>query len=231
MTTQQIVMLIILLVSFIVIIIFIFFLQPGELTNKEICHNSVVLQDKSVGFSGGVDCKTSYFCVSGGDNCEEGSQKVKVNEEKKEEIFKAMADSMSDCWWMFGEGKIDYTSSKDLECAVCSIISFDKKVQEKYPELSYSEFYNYLEKTKKTGTETYLRYLYGVFNVDDLDFSSGFNKTDLNENINTMEKYSIITGYDDDWPLIGGGDDIMKVVFINTRETSKTECDEFITRA
>ena len=43
-TTQQIVLLIILITSFTIILFFFFKLNLGEETDKELCHNSVVLK-------------------------------------------------------------------------------------------------------------------------------------------------------------------------------------------
>ena len=47
-TTHQLVGLIILIVSFAVILFLLFRLNLGETTNKEICHNSVIMKGKSI---------------------------------------------------------------------------------------------------------------------------------------------------------------------------------------
>ena len=147
-TTQQIVTIIILIISFAVILFFIFRMNFGEIEKKEICHNSVLLKSKSV-FGGNFDCQTTYVCISGGDDCEGFSYDTKIkidfsksDEEIKNQIFKAIGDEMTDCWWMFGEGKVNYgfmTKIKnevieispftDFHCAICSQIQFDKKIQ------------------------------------------------------------------------------------------------------
>ena len=148
-TTKQLVTLVILIVSFIIILFLIFRLNLGETTDKEICHNSVVLQGQSKIASGPLDCKINYLCISGGGDCEgTASEKVEVNPENKDEIMKAIADEMASCWWMFGEGKIDYgtAASDSVDYAICSIVEFNGKTQEKLSIISYSEFYKYLEK-------------------------------------------------------------------------------------
>ena len=73
-TTQQIVTLIILVVSFAVILFLIFRLNLGETTQKEICHNSVLMKAKSLPGTGYLDCKTNYVCISGGGECDEFSE-------------------------------------------------------------------------------------------------------------------------------------------------------------
>ena len=81
--------LIVLLVSFGVLLYFLSRLNLGELTNEEICHNSVVLKSKTAGFAGSLDCRTDYVCISGGEECGniDASSKIKVDASNKEEII------------------------------------------------------------------------------------------------------------------------------------------------
>jgi len=236
-TTTQLVTIIILIVSFIIILFLIFRLNLGGITDKEICHNSVVLRGKTMGVSGTLDCKTNYLCISGGGDCEgTASEKIKINPENKEEIMKAIADEMSNCWWMFGEGKLNYgtTEGRSVKYAICSIVEFDSKVQEKIPEISYTEFYDYLEKTQKDKSQTYLEYLYGVNKVSSLRYY--LIKIDVDQDkIQTNQKYSIITGFDDN--VSPYPDTVLKVYIIPTSETSSRIIQdnlvtkEFITKA
>ena len=171
-TTQQIVTIIILIVSFAVILFFLSRLNLGETGNKQICHNSVLLKSKTAGFGGRLDCRTSYLCISGGGKCEtlNPTETIRVNPNKKSEIMEAIAKEMADCWWMFGEGKIDYVSAfdgetriikKNVVCGVCSIVEFDPIIQGKREEITYGELMEHLEKNKR-GEENYLKYLYNV---------------------------------------------------------------------
>jgi hypothetical protein len=242
-TTQQIVLLIILIVSFIVILIFIFFLNPGETTSKEICHNSVILKARSIGLAGEIDCKTIYVCISAGGKCQgfnsDAERKVQLKGtemEKEDAVMKAIAEEMSDCWWMFGEGKINYgsTGGTSVKCALCSIIVFDDKIQKEVPKIEYIKFYEYLERAKKDDKITYLTYIYGTPRLSLVKFSDGF-KTDINKDVlKTNEKYSLITGIDDNInpPFIGGNpDEFFRVYVVPTKQTSSTKCEEFLTRA
>src|SRR3989339_874739 len=92
-------------------------LSLGEISEKEICHNSVVLKGQSPSnFDvGNLDCKTNYVCISGGEDCKDFNPTNIINiniNQKSEKIendtMKAIVDEMKDCWWMFGEGKINY---------------------------------------------------------------------------------------------------------------------------
>lgn len=145
-TTQQLVGLIILIASFAVVLFFLFRLNLGESSDKEICHNSVVMQSQSTLKTGSLDCKTSYVCISGGGNCEEFNPTATINVKTKEETLKAIADAISDCWWMFGEGKVDYVGYSwavdyfvGTNCAICSIIKFDEQIQEEISEVDLAD--------------------------------------------------------------------------------------------
>lgn len=149
-TTQQIVLLIILIISFVVILFLLWKMNLGEETKKDICHNSVVLISKGKGLVGQLDCKTNYICISGGGECEEFSydSKIKINmnsNNPEKEIIDAIQKEISDCWWMFGEGKIDYTGVieyNDYRCAICDTIKFDKTIQEKYTQIQFDNQLN-----------------------------------------------------------------------------------------
>lgn len=236
-TTQQIIILIILVISFVVLLYFLFVLNPAETSSKQVCYNSVVLISKGQGLIGSLDCNTNYLCISGGDSCTNfnPTATVEINTENKNEILKAIADEMADCWWMFGEGKVDYIGKPlggDPRCAVCSRIKFDEKIQSKIKEITYSELYDYM-KTHQSSHDTsqnYLKYLYGV---SSLEFSNTETK-EFNVNsvpINTDKDYIIITGIDPEPPLIS--DKYIKVNIVNTDEAiAKTRCEIFdITKA
>lgn len=229
-TTQQIVMLIILITSFVVILFLLFKLNLGEITDKEICHNSVVLKGKGKGIVGKLDCKTSYVCISGEGKCDGFNPTITIDVDMnpkpteyktkddliKDEIMKTIADEMADCWWMFGEGKIDYVEiGVHYHCAICSIVKFDEKIQEKFSEVSYLEFYNYLSETKKDNTQTYLFHLYDVSDLD--SFKENILKQSgidiANDKISTKERFSIVTGavY-----KVGDKDDFLPSYFVES---------------
>lgn len=231
-TTQQLIGLIILIVSFGVILFLIFRLDLGETSKKEICHNSVLLKDKSLDFgSSYLDCTTSYICISGGGNCEGFSSdsviKIDMSEDIENQVMEAIADEMADCWWMFGEGEVNYkgTDWDGYHCAICSDIKFDSALQTEFDKglFTYEAFYDYLANTKKSDSQTYLRYLYEVNNVEDALKKN--KKIISSETIYAEKKYSVITGLNPNWPL---EDSVINPYFIVSNEvTAKTECNVF----
>lgn len=235
-TTQQIVMLVILIVSFIVILFFLFILNPKPKAEKEICRNSVVLNSKTAGISGSLDCRTNYVCISGGEDCESFNAKEKIEvdlndpQKAKDGVMEAIAEKMAECWWMFGEGKVNFGATEDtsIKYALCSVIKFDSEIQNEISAITYSELYNYLAQEKISESETYLHYLYGLFNAQDFKSQDYFN-LDTGNPIDTSKRYSIITGIDDNitpWP-----DKFLRVNIIATDEISNLKDGEFITKA
>ena len=204
-TTQQLITIIILIISFAVLMIFIFRLNlRGEATNKEICHNSVLLKEKT---GGSLDCRTNYICISGGGKCEDFNSnqeivkinmnpKLKEGEDKeqniKNQIMKIIADEMADCWWMFGEGQVDYASFELTEkgrtlpyqCAICSSVKFNEEVS-KLGNIDANFFTEFLKSNEKNKGTSYLYYLYKINDADKLKV----------EGINLASDYSVLTGF------------------------------------
>ena len=251
-TTQQIVGIIILIMSFVIILFFLFRLNLGETTDKEICHNSVALKGQTVLGSGPLDCKTSYVCISGGGECEgfNPTTTIEVNL-NKEEIMGKIADEMADCWWMFGEGKVDYVGTEffgSTQCALCSIISFDEKIKEdeKLSEgISYLGFYDELKKPRTEGKqESYLEYMYNVEEI--MNFKENFDsylEDYLFNNLDFNKQYFILTGRfaegrftTDNWfpqfKLFVKNKPIPLTILEKTNENYQdVGCDQFLTKA
>ncbi len=249
-TTQQIVGLIILITSFLVILFLFFRLNLGGETQKEICHNSVVLAGKgtlakiATGGSS-LNCETSYVCISGGDKCEgiNPTETIKIDlskDDAKNEVMRAIADEMANCWWMFGEGKINYINgfaekanpfSKN-SCAVCSIVKFDKTIQKKYSNgISYEDFVEKGLSQSKNNQENYLKYIYGVNNKADFYKKFGVIKkdVDLKKFILLKGKYMIRTGLKKG--SVFGEDSVIYPSFFDVNKIPPPQCDEFITKA
>jgi len=260
-TTKQIVTLIILIVSFVIILFLLFRLNLGRATDKEVCHNSVVLKSAGKGLVGQLDCKTNYLCISGGNDCEgiNPTTTVKINPENKEEIMKAIADEMADCWWMFGEGELAYIGvfegglvQRKTSCAICSIVKFDEKIQEANPDgITYEEFLNNLT-ILKDDSESYLHYFYDVYTIEDL-----LDKFDvIREDYETKKpipfdrKYVIRTGQSTSAKVVETFKAIgRKVISVFSKENKEInvaiifpyffdierdvepKCDEFVTKA
>jgi hypothetical protein len=175
-TTQQIVLLIILIISFVVILFFIFRLNLGK-SESEICHNSVVMRAASVSKEAiPLKCSRTYVCISKDGSCERMTKPEikKVNTE--EEIYGILADEMANCWWMFGEGTMDYVGKdnflKDNYCSICSQIGFDdsiKEIEGVGEEISKDKLYDYLAKTTMPDSEmNYSEYMFGTNDISRL---------------------------------------------------------------
>lgn len=239
-TTAQIVTLVVVIVSFIVLIFFLFRLNPAETTAKEACHNSVVLSDKGKGLVGGLDCSTSYVCISGGNECSNfvatSTREIDLSDKQmiKDQTLKALADEIADCWWMFGEGKINYgvAEGTTIKYALCSSIEFDEDIQTSVPEISYSELYEYMQThaMPNDASKTYLRYIYGVNDIGSLEVQEQFTIDIANDKIMTNQRYSVITGIDDN--ISPYPDEFLKVYIIPASETSSRLLQgEFITKS
>jgi len=187
MTTQQIVILIILVVSFAVILFFILKLNLGQETEQDICHNSVITRGNSFlpTETFPLQCKRQYICLSADGSCEDMTKPDVIKVKTEDEVYKALADQLAECWWMFGEGKVNYVGSEtipDLYCSICDQIAFDdsisKEVFKGKTELDKKTFYDYLSKTEYSNGQTYSDYLnlrefiskysgdYGKINLD-----------------------------------------------------------------
>lgn len=188
-TTQQIVGLIVLIASFAVVIFFLAKMNLPRETNDEVCHNSVVMRTSGFLTQQAVplNCKTNYVCISKDGSCEEyiNQNIIKVN--NAYEFYDTLAKLMADCWWMFGEGRMDYIGDKfsyDLYCSICSQVAFDNSLEKIFPKTTIrsegiagqsandavlywktnkSDFYEYLGHVNVSGKGiTYLDYFLDV---------------------------------------------------------------------
>lgn len=166
-TTQQIVLLIILLISFAVILFLIFRLDPSKDTDKEICHNSVVLKGTALPDAATpLKCSRTYVCLSKDGSCEKMTSPDIIKVKSEEEIYEAIAKEMADCWWMFGEGKISYVDPTGIPrnyCSICTQFVLDDSINEiegVEDKISQDKLYEYLSKTTMPdGEKTYTNYL------------------------------------------------------------------------
>ncbi len=188
-TTQQIVLLIVLIASFGVILFFLLKLNPGGETENQICHNSVVTRSSNFLtqkiLTTPINCKTSYVCLSKDGSCEKMTSPEIKKVGTKEEVYETLAEQGADCWWKFGEGKLDYIGNEfnsELYCSICSQVAFDDSLyglfatdlgipdlpQSEIPSLiSKQEFYTYLANTNVPGKEVaYLDYFLGLKNSE-----------------------------------------------------------------
>jgi hypothetical protein len=193
-TTQQIVLIIVLIASFAIIMFFMAQLNLGQSTEKELCHNSVVSRGSSVlpADSVPLNCKRSYLCLTEDGSCEQMTNPIKEKVKTEAEVYEVLSRELADCWWMFGEGEINYVGSDFLSknyCSICSQIAFDDSMNEIIEEgVVYEDLvYAYMEENKIPNKDkTYLEYLYKIndFSVIKQEFIEKgleFGKIDLNK--------------------------------------------------
>jgi hypothetical protein len=183
-TTEQIVVLTILIASFISLIIYIGYMQLNKETNDEICHASVVLRG-GVGEATPLNCQREYICITKDGSCE-GMTKPEIKKVKTEyEVYDVLAEEMRYCWWMFGEGDLNYVKDRGTRqnlCSICDQVYFDDSVKEVkafsgtteiYPfsngKINKDEFYKYLAATKIPDSDKDLTYSQYIFNEDNFD--------------------------------------------------------------
>jgi len=167
-TTEQIVTLSVIILSLIIILYFILTANLGKVSEQEICHTSVVT--RSAGFltqqTIPLNCKTEYVCITKDGTCEGMNSPEIVKVQNIDDIYKTLADQMANCWYTFGEGKLNYVGSgltSNLYCSICSQIGFDNSAYLPKNEIDEKDFYNYLATTNDSGKgETYLEYLVGL---------------------------------------------------------------------
>ena len=237
-STSQIVMIIILIVSFIVILYFFYRLNLGSTSSSEICHNSVILSSKSAGITGGLQCKTDYVCISGGGKCANMNPTITITVDPTNisQIMNALATQSANCWYTFGEGKLNYGSKGifgSSGCALCFIVEFDNTILSENYKTTYAQFYEYLNVLDKDNTQTYLHYLYGTYDLNNLLNQYPVLKYNQNNSIISSAQYSISTGYNTGlaWGVFGSNG-VMPVSYVTTDQlSSQLKCSNFVTQA
>jgi len=222
-TTEHIVIISILIISFVILLFFVVQLNTRSGVDKQICRNSIVLASK-VGVLGdagknNINCKVNYLCISGGQDCSgvTASETIKVDLTKdkvqtQEEIMKAIAEEMIDCWWMYGQGEIRYINRKILPsqwvCSACSKITFDDSIKKQnLNPINYLDFYRYLSSNQvEDKSLTYSEYLYSTNNIFSINealadqyipdylFRGGDISSPVNRQISFDKNYYLFTG-------------------------------------
>ncbi len=229
-TTTQIVLLVILVASFAILLFFIFRLNLGQESVKEVCHNSVVLRGNAA-LPGAtttipLNCRQAFVCVTADGTCERmSSYDYRLEVDTKDELYSALAEEMANCWWMYGEGKINYVGEEfisDNYCSICSKLRFDDSIKQRIftdGKIDKNEFYReYLAKQKMPGKEiTYAEYLFGTKDVNILlgnQEGVNFGVIDLDRiaegSQNQLTDYIVVMGISSEvstlgWTLAGAG--------------------------
>ena len=174
---------IILVIGAAVIFFFIQSFPFRETIDKEACHQSVILRSQSlIGWEPGktivpLNCKT---------------QELKIKTGDEDVIKREIANQMYDCWWMLGEGKLDFFSDEQLSdvqiswqqslytaksnCVICSVVQFDDNAKGK--NIDVLSFMDQMKIPAKN--ITYLEYFTGQQGTK-LPTGVEINKVDTNQ--------------------------------------------------
>ena len=200
MTGTATVEILILIASIVVIFLFWAAFNWNPTIDRETCHESIVLRSSfNMGFlevskkAVPLKCQTEKICLGGTCELDFGKTtkenlvtKVKLSSNEKEaktEILDTIANSMYDCHSMLGEGKLNFMPRKGFTqdyCLICSRFALDNSTKN-LPEISYPEFYKYLEAKKNSDGINYLEYLYGVKTASEMNQNLEELKNKLNE--------------------------------------------------
>jgi len=155
-----------------------FFLKAvpfNEQTDIEACHNSVILRNNALLKGEGPTPEIPLNCKT---------QKVKISTTNSEIIQKEIANQMYTCWWMLGEGKMEFWSESSWKefglgnvksaCVICSTIEFSDALKRKNLQLDMA---SYIENTKVPSRNiTYLQYF---TEDDDVKFPTDVDATKI----------------------------------------------------
>jgi len=159
------VLIIILIISAAILIYFVTKIMQTGMDKREVCRQSVVLRSKSV-----MELEPGRVLPL---NCETQVYKIKTEDEDK--VKRVIADAMYDCWYMMGEGKLDFLSDTDGKkaCVICGIIKFDESMKGK----KITGFTEYLINTKIP-----------FKNITYIEYFLGGETEKIRENINIIEE-------------------------------------------
>ncbi|MBL7147739.1 MAG: hypothetical protein ISS82_02850 [Nanoarchaeota archaeon] len=159
--------LILILLSIAIILLFIINLIPflSESGNKAACTNWVNMQSRMKVVGVKLPSLFESPCVTSYDTIKKDA--------KENEIYKQLANSMYDCWSMYGSGQLDFYSdfdffASDTNCLICEEI----KIEKDFEEVDLDEYEEYLSNHNPPNhEETYAEYFLGEENAK-MDFGN-----------------------------------------------------------
>ena len=183
------------LVSFVILFIFVYNAFASVDTDFDACHLSI--QERSTYNLGPfepareyvpLNCRTQKLCLQANkrEGCEtSGIVSTKDNAVKKIEIsakpqkikgdiLSEISDSMYRCHSMMGEGKLNFMPTGNYDnnyCVVCTKFGVDDKLKSEVlaPVITQRDLYNYLAEREDNQDVSYLKRIYGVDSVKDIE--------------------------------------------------------------
>lgn len=126
--------------------------------DREACHQSVLMRSMPSVIGESMKASIPLKCKT---------EDILINFDDEELIKQRIANAMYDCWWMLGEGNLDFFSEGFWKgkasigfgksaCVVCSTIKFNDNIKNKISSVDVND---YLQNTKIYGKDvTYLEY-------------------------------------------------------------------------
>lgn len=211
-TSTQLITIAILIISFAVILFFLVRANLKSDIDAEACRNSISMRGIPFGdYIITLKCKTQDVCFSMSGDCEEEVDDI-IQVVDKDELVKEMVNLLADCWWMFGEGKIDYGKTGD--CAICYKIYFDDEIKNNHEWVDISE---HLLNKIPNSDEIYASYLYSRDNVQLIRGE---------KTLFTDSEYVVVTGIGDEKYIPP-----YFLEFSASELKDKMRCSKFITEA
>lgn len=160
-----------------ILLMFLYRIQYSELAATEVCRESVTLRAASLGATYKfaelvpLNCKTSKICITNGGECKSNfpgetilTKKVKTSND----ISKAIADQVLNCWDMMGQGRLGLISediwtkfgagNTGAYCVICSRIALDKETLK--TDMDKADVYSYMATRTVPGKDfTYAQYI------------------------------------------------------------------------
>lgn len=125
--------------------------------------------------SSSLQCTTKYICLTADGSCDEMVEPEETVEvESKEEIYQELSEQKAQCWWMFGQGEIDYVgddATQNNYCSICHQTHFDdslKSVEGVDNSIDKDELYNYMTENNYSDSQTYAQFILGSNDIESL---------------------------------------------------------------
>jgi len=163
----------------------------GEQAAKDLCRVSVLSKSKTKAFGveGGsyLNCPANYIEINKDgiffNDEKDVNLKGKTKQEKEEIIKRFLANQLYDCWYQFGEGKIDFLGDWDVgiwgdkRCFPCAKIELKDNFLTAF---TYGDFEQYLRDTIYFKKSTYGDYMFPFYNNKFL-IKPDYNNENLNQ--------------------------------------------------
>ncbi|MFH1248815.1 MAG: hypothetical protein V1660_01550 [archaeon] len=140
-----------------VILRFISYFNATGTIDKETCHTSVLLRSMPSVIGDAAKAGVPLKCKT---------EPIQINSNNAVEIEGKLANAMYDCWWMLGEGKLDFFTESTWQkllvnpaskaCVICSRITFGDKTKKEIPSVDITSYLQDVQIPSKS--VTYLEY-------------------------------------------------------------------------